>query len=569
MKSRSASGIWLLLTVTVFVGGGLLLPILGGLWETILPAFGYLSAIDAENFSLAPWQRLFSLPGFGTSLLLTLKTGFAATILSLSLAVGVHATIRRGVEGFLPRFLAPILATPHAALAIGFAFLIAPSGWVLRLLSPAITGFEVPPNVALVHDPHGIGLAVAMALKEAPFLIFISAAALRQIPVEGLLNTGRSLGYSRTTSWLKLVLPQLYPQIRLPVYVVLAFSLSVIDAAIILGPNNPPPLAVQTLRWFSAPDIEMLLPAAASAILQAGIVVISILIWRVAEILTSLWARHWAAMGKRRSLTDHVAQLFGSSAIILLATAYLSLLILAIWSVAWRWRFPEALPTQWSLENWTKAASTWAPALLNSFTIAIATTLLSLILVIAWLEAGERSGILKRLLPAITYWPLILPQSAFMFGLHIVSLKVGLNASLPMVIWAHSLFVFPYLMLTLSDPWNALDPRYARAASSMGHDWLSILIRVKLPLLLGPVLAASAVGFAVSIAQYLPTLVIGEGRIVTLTTEAVARSSSGDRRLVAVFASLQTVLPFIAYGLALYLPRLTKLNRMAAAKAPA
>ncbi len=44
-------------------------------------------------------------------------------------------------------------------------------------------------------------------------------------------------------------------------------------------------------------------------------------------------------------------------------------------------------------------------------------------------------------------------------------------------------------------------------------------------------LTALAVGFAVSIGQYLPTLLLGWGRVPTITTEAVALSSGGDRRI--------------------------------------
>jgi putative thiamine transport system permease protein len=43
-------------------------------------------------------------------------------------------------------------------------------------------------------------------------------------------------------------------------------------------------------------------------------------------------------------------------------------------------------------------------------------------------------------------------------------------------------------------------------------------------------LAALAVGFAVSVAQYLPTLFVGAGRFNTVTTEAVTLASGGQRR---------------------------------------
>ena len=61
-------------------------------------------------------------------------------------------------------------------------------------------------------------------------------------------------------------------------------------------------------------------------------------------------------------------------------------------------------------------------------------------------------------------------------------------------------------------------------------------------MLLRPVLAAAAVGLAVSVGQYLPTLLIGGGRVATLTTEAVALSSGGNRRIIGTYAMLQMAL---------------------------
>jgi putative thiamine transport system permease protein len=69
-------------------------------------------------------------------------------------------------------------------------------------------------------------------------------------------------------------------------------------------------------------------------------------------------------------------------------------------------------------------------------------------------------------------------------------------------------------------------------------------------MLLKPMLAALAVGFAVSVAQYLPTLFAGGGRFVTVTTEAVALSAGGNRRVLAVQAMLQIVLPLLGFGFA-------------------
>ena len=49
--------------------------------------------------------------------------------------------------------MVPLLAVPHLALAVGLAFLIAPSGWLVRLIAPWAAGWQTPPDVLLVQDP--------------------------------------------------------------------------------------------------------------------------------------------------------------------------------------------------------------------------------------------------------------------------------------------------------------------------------------------------------------------------------------------------------------------------------
>jgi hypothetical protein len=73
-----------------------------------------------------------------------------------------------------------MLAVPHAAFAIGLAFLIAPSGWLLRLLSPWATGFEAPPPWPTTQDPWGLGLIAVLVAKEVPFLLWMAATQLQR-----------------------------------------------------------------------------------------------------------------------------------------------------------------------------------------------------------------------------------------------------------------------------------------------------------------------------------------------------------------------------------------------------
>jgi putative thiamine transport system permease protein len=69
-----------------------------------------------------------------------------------------------------------------------------------------------------------------------------------------------------------------------------------------------------------------------------------------------------------------------------------------------------------------------------------------------------------------------------------------------------------------------------------------------------PLMVAAALSVAVSVGLYLPTQMIGGGRVETVTTEAVAAAAGGDRRLVGMLACLQLLLPFVAFALARAVP---------------
>ena len=551
------------LSVRLIVMAGLVLPILLGLWETTRAAFGVLSAIGARVPSLEPWRLLLDLPGFSTSLRLTLVTGFGSTVLSLLLAVGFCAAVHARIgERAGARLLAPFLAAPHAAIAIGLAFLLAPSGWIARLISPWATGWDTPPGIGTVNDPHGLALILGLLVKEVPFLLLLILSALAQLPVHRQLAAARALGYGRGIAWIKVIMPQVYPLIRLPIFVVLAFSLSVVDMAIILGPSNPPTLAVAVTRWFSNPDVAMILPASAGALLQAVVVVASIALWLLCERIGIAVGRWWIRRGGR-GLSSQPGLWAASFAVVALMTlGIMAGMALVLWSFAWRWPYPAALPTAWSIEGWTSPALGWGAASVDTLVIGLVSTLLSLLLAIALLE-GEDSASRGRArwVTAVIYLPLLFPQIGFLYGLNVVFLRAGIGGGMPAVVWAHALFVFPYVMIALSDPWRALDRRLVDTAAALGASPLRRLYAVKLPVLLRPLLIAAAIGFAVSVAQYLPTLFMGAGRVATLTTEAVTLSSGSDRRIVGIYAVLQAALPFVAYVMAIALPAIVHRNR--------
>jgi putative thiamine transport system permease protein len=240
---------------------------------------------------------------------------------------------------------------------------------------------------------------------------------------------------------------------------------------------------------------------------------------------------------------------------LLFALAGAALVALALWSLATRWRYPGILPDGLTLDTWLRHGGGLAWPFSVTLLTALATAAAALALTLACLENEQRHGLHPTARALwLLYLPLLVPQVSFLFGLQVLLAVLGLDGSWTGLAWSHLLFVLPYVFLSLAEPWRRLDERYARSALCLGAPPARVFWRIKLPMLLRPVLFALAVGFAVSVAQYLPTLFAGAGRFATLATEAITLSTGGDRRVIGVYAFLLAGLPIAAFAAALLVP---------------
>ena len=107
----------------------------------------------------------------------------------------------------------------------------------------------------------------------------------------------------------------------------------------------------------------------------------------------------------------------------------------------------------------------------------------------------------------------------------------------------------PYVLISLSPAYQHFDRRWAIVTASLGHSFMGFVLRVKWPLLKSAIVRSFAVGFAVSVAQYLPTVYLGAGRINSLSTEAIALSASGQRSLSSTYALVLCGFVFLMFYL--------------------
>ena len=518
-----------------------------------LPLLATAALALGALFDANAWRALAQDPQWARAMGLSLWTGLASTTLAwwATRALLAQAFVQQRLARLL-RGLPAMLATPHAAFAIGLAFLLAPSGWLLRALSPGLTGFEFPPPWPTTQDPWGLALIVALALKEIPFLLWTAATQLQRDDVRQHWQAehalAQTLGYSPRRAFDRVVWPQLAPRLFGPLVAVLAYGLTVVDMALVIGPASPPTLAVLAWQWLQDADLATNAQGAAAGGVLALAVGASVLLWRLLQTLANQRVRQGSgARGRPRPVTGPA---WGTALLVAVYAAVL--LALAVGSVAGVWPFPALWPETLTSQAW---ASVWASrgTVLTTLSLAAASAALALVWSVAWLESAPRRW--DTALRPLLYAPLVLPAVLWVVGLYSLALWLRIEGRWPALLLAHTLMALPYVLLALAPAYTGFDPRYRAISDSLGRSRAHFLLRIKWPLLRRALAASAAVGFAVSVAQYLPTLYLGAGRWATVTTEAVNLAAGAQRSLTSAYAGLQWLLPVLGFALAAWVGR--------------
>lgn len=541
-----------------------------------LPVAWALMLAASPMLDSSAWQSLWADSQTWRAWRMSLWTGWVSTALAWITVAHVLASafIRQQLGRWLS-YLPALLATPHAAMAIGLVLWLSPSGWALRLLSPGLTGFDAPPPWFTTQDPWGLGLILALWLKEVPFLLWVAATQMQREDLrrrwQAEYALAQTMGRTPAQAFAQIVWPQLAPRLRWPLLAVLAYGLTGVDMALIIGPASPPTLAVLAWQWLNDADLLTQSQGAAAAGCLTGTVLLAGVVTVVG--LQSLAAmRPFVSRGSLPQKTPPWAARFcgwlplrPNAVWTTIVTVYIAVwFALSVGSVSGVWPFPKLWPELWTLNAWQQVASS-AHTVWTTLGLGVASASVCLLWAVAWLELAPR-----RWQQAMQPWfllPLVLPSLLWVVGLYSLALHTRLEGQWLGLCLAHAVMVLPYVLLALGPAYQAVDPRQAALVASLGHGRWVYLWRVKWPLLQRAITSAWAVGFAVSVAQYLPTLYVGAGRFATVTTEAVTLAAGAQRSLMSAYAALQMLLPLMAFALAAWLGRPRRFEKIAPMKA--
>jgi putative spermidine/putrescine transport system permease protein len=226
----------------------------------------------------------------------------------------------------------------------------------------------------------------------------------------------------------------------------------------------------------------------------------------------------------------------------------LPLLPLGVWSVSERWFFPSLLPEGLSLRGWAylvSPASRVFIAVVNSLIIGVAVTIINILLgvpagrALGTTRLAERDG-----LEILILAPLIVPGIAVIMGIQVVFIRIGLADTRTGVILSHLLPTLPYMILVMKGVFANYDRNFEAQARTLGARPLQVLRHITLPSVFPGVMIGSLFVFLVSWSQYVLTLMVGGGRVVTLPILLFSFATSGDHAVTAALAII-FVLPAI------------------------
>lgn len=260
-----------------------------------------------------------------------------------------------------------------------------------------------------------------------------------------------------------------------------------------------------------------------------------------------------SAVPPRRSDTaDRLSQRRGWPGRLVTAVAVLwfalPLVPTLLWAVADRWSYPGVLPQQFGIRGWSAALE---PSTLQALgRSALLGACVALVATLAGAPAGRALGwrLARRrsLLTVVLLAPVALPPFAVAIGLTPVLLRGRVPEALGVIV-VLTVFALPYTCYVFAAAYAGLDPAVEDQARLLGATPRQALVRVTLPALRPAIAAALFLAFLVGWSDYIVTLVVGGGQLLTLPLLiASTASGSGNEPALAALSVVSVLPPVLA-----------------------
>lgn len=216
------------------------------------------------------------------------------------------------------------------------------------------------------------------------------------------------------------------------------------------------------------------------------------------------------------------------------------MLILILWTFASKWPWPNIFPTALSLRALREVFAPYAkvfPILVSSILLSLIVALLSAIVATMTARALVFYDFIgKEFISFLSMTPNLVPSTVFAMGIHVIFIRMSLADTLLGVIMAHLIYTLPYSINIMRDLTSSIGQEMELQAYVLGASPWKSFIHITLPLLAPGIMASITMAYITSFSQYFITLLIGGGKVKTLSTIMVPFIAKGDRSIGSAYA---------------------------------
>lgn len=205
----------------------------------------------------------------------------------------------------------------------------------------------------------------------------------------------------------------------------------------------------------------------------------------------------------------------------------------------------EFPPTVFQLDLYRTffTSSNWVATAVQSTTIGLVSTLLALVLGTLAAYAIERSRMRgKQLLLIVLLSPLLVPGVVTALGLYSYLAAIGLAGTTIGLIIGHSVYLCPFVIVTVSSGVRELDGNIEIAAEVMGASRSRIFTDVVLPQLRPSLMSAGLFAFLMSFDELIISWFISSPSTMTLPVKMYSSVQTETSPILAAVSTMLTVL---------------------------
>ncbi len=526
----------------LLLGPFLLWPLGAMLWRAISPGgevdLGPLREVLEDRYY---WERL------------AFTAGQAAVSTGIAVLVGlpaayVFARVRFPLRGLLLALVTVPFVLPTLVVALAFQQLVGPEGWVNELLDRA--GLDPVQPIGTLW----IILAAHVFYNVALVIRLVSGVWANLDPRTE--EAARMLGAGHWASFRIVTLPALIPAILSASALVFTFCFTSFGVVLILGGGDPDLDTLEVVVYRLATRLVDL-PAAALISLVQIVATISAL--TVYSLLQRQATRSLAMRGERAKRLRDAS--WGQRLLTLLVVVVLVAFIVTPMAALVHGAVTVGasdLVTGANFERLfedTGRVSFIPPldAMRWSLTFAAGAAAIATVIGLASATAIARSrGPVAAVADGLLMLPLAVPAVVLGFG-YLVTFNrdpYDLRGSPWLVLAAHCLVAYPFVVRSVLSTLRAIDPRVPEAARMLGASSWTVWWRIELPIIRRALLAGAVFAFAVSLGEFGASVLLQRREFATMPVamfEALGRPGTDNLGRALAMATLLMGVTTVAF----------------------